>query len=80
MELSISGKKLVVTGVNFDIGADIFVDGKKQKKVSNDEVEPSTIIVAKKAGKTLVRGATVMLEVRNLDGVQSPPFSFTRPL
>jgi hypothetical protein len=77
---SISGKKLIVTGVNFDIGADIFVDGRKQKKVSNDEAEPSTIIVAKKAGKTIVRGSTVIVEVRNLDGVLSPQFSFTRPL
>jgi hypothetical protein len=76
----VDGKKLIVTGVNFDIGADVFLNGKKQKKTSNDEADPSTILIAKKAGKNIARGSTVILEVRNLDGVLSPPFSFTRPL
>jgi hypothetical protein len=79
-DASVSGKKLIVTGVNFDIGADIFMNGKKQKKTSNDAAEPSTIIIAKKAGKTIDRGSTVILEIRNLDGTFSTPFSFTRPL
>jgi len=77
---AVNGKKLVVSGVNFDIGASVFMDGKKQKKTSNDEGAPSTTLVAKKSGKNIARGATVILEVRNLDGVMSEPFSFTRPL
>jgi hypothetical protein len=43
------------------------IDGKKQKKTVNDEVNPSTMIIAKKAGKTLSGGVPVMLQVRNLD-------------
>jgi len=77
---AVNGKKLVVSGVNFDIGAAVFMDGRKQKKTSNDEGAPSTMLVAKKSGKTIARGSTVILEVRNLDGVMSAPFSFTRPL
>ena len=69
-----------MSGVNFDIGADLFLNGKKQKKTSNDEVDPSSMLIGKKSGKSLIRGETVMLEVRNLDGVQCPPFSFTRPV
>jgi hypothetical protein len=76
---AVNGKKLVVTGSKFDVGAALLLDGKKQKKVVNDETNPSTILTAKKAGNTIPRGATVMLQVRNLDGTLSAPFSFTRP-
>ena len=75
---AVSGKKLIVSGSKFDIGAALLIDGKKQKKTVNDEVNPSTMIIAKKAGKTLVRGVPVMLQVRNLDGTLSEAFSFTR--
>jgi hypothetical protein len=76
----VKGKKLIVNGVNFDFGATVLLDGRKQKKTANDEGAPSTMLVAKKSGKTIERGATVILEVRNLDGTTSAPFSFTRPL
>ena len=69
----------MVSGTKFDIGATLLLDGKKQKKTVNDEVNPSTMLIAKKAGKTIDRGATVTLQVRNLDGTTSDPFSFTRP-
>jgi hypothetical protein len=75
----VNKKKLIVTGVNFDIGATLLVNGKKAKKTSNDETNPSSMMTSKKAGKSIAPGDTVILEVRNLDGTMSPPFSFTRP-
>ncbi len=76
---AVSGKKLVVTGKNFDIGAVLLLDGAKQKKTVNDDGNPSTMLVAKKSGKNIDHGATVTLQIRNLDGTLSEPFSFTRP-
>jgi hypothetical protein len=76
---AVNGKKLIVSGTKFDIGAALLLDGKKQKKTVNDEINPSTMLIAKKAGKTIESGATVTLQVRNLDGTLSDPFSFTRP-
>lgn len=76
---TIEGKQLIVTGVNFVDGAELLVDGVKQKKTFNDETNPTTIIVARKSGKTIARGQTVNLQVRNPDGQLSQQFSFTRP-
>jgi hypothetical protein len=75
---SVSGKKLFVQGENFDTGAVILLDGEKQK-TANDEQNPQTVLIAKKAGKKIAHGQTVTLEVRNSDGKLSEPFSFTRP-
>ena len=75
---AVSGKKLIVTGSKFDIGASLLLDGKKQKKTVNDDANPSTMLIAKKAGKTIEHGATVMLQVVNVDGSRSESFSFTR--
>jgi hypothetical protein len=76
---SVNGKKLIVSGTKFDIGASLLLDGKKQKKTVNDDANPSTMLIAKKAGKTIDHGTTVMIQVRNLDGSTSESFSFTRP-
>jgi len=76
---TIEGKQLIVTGVNFVDGAELLVDGVKQKKTGNDPEKPTTVIVARKAGKTIERGQTVSLQVRNPDGQLSQQFSFTRP-
>jgi len=75
----VNGKKLIVSGSKFDIGAALLLDGAKQKKTVNDEVNPSTMLIAKKSGKNIDHGATVMITVRNLDGTLSDPFAFTRP-
>ncbi|HXG94848.1 MAG TPA: choice-of-anchor V domain-containing protein [Blastocatellia bacterium] len=87
---SVSGKKLVVTGENFGAGASLYMcftscatpasDGDKVKKVSNDADFPTNVLVARKAGKSIERGSTVMLQVKNPDGTLSEPFTFTRPL
>jgi hypothetical protein len=76
---SVSGKKLFVSGLNFGFGAILRMDGKKVKKTSNDELNPSTMLVSKKGGKQIARGQTVTLVVENPDGSVSQPFSYTRP-
>jgi hypothetical protein len=88
LNASVSGKKLLVSGQNFVSGATLHkcsdcatpaTEGSKVKKVSNDSEMPSTLIVAKKAGKDIPKGSTVILQVKNPDGTLSEPFSFTRP-
>jgi hypothetical protein len=89
LNASVSGKKLIVTGENFAEGADIYTcdncltpaeEGKKAKKVSNDSDLPASMLVSKKAGKSIERGSSVILQVKNPDGSLSEPFNFTRPL
>ena len=77
---SVKGKSLLVMGENFGLGADLLMDGARQKKTSNDEGAPSTLIVARKSGKNIEPGQTVVLQVRNPDGTLSNELSFTRPL
>jgi Reeler domain-containing protein len=74
----ISGKKLFIMGSNFGEGATLLMDGNKVKKVSNDEDNPSTILVAKKGGKSIDPGMTVMLQVKNPDDTVSNVLPFTR--
>jgi hypothetical protein len=76
---SISGKKLFVYGGNFANGATLFINGQRQKKTFNDEANPQTTIVAKKAGNSIVTGTTVTIEVENPDGSRSTGYFFTRP-
>ena len=79
--VSVKGKKLIVTGVNFDAPTEIYVNGQKTKKTSNDELNPTTTVVAKKAGQQIARGQTVMVQVKNAtSGVTSNEYMFTRPL
>jgi hypothetical protein len=76
----IKGKKLIVTGKNFELGASILVDGKPQKKTSNDSVNPTTILIDKKAGKKKnIPSGDHLLQVQNPGGPPSPAFSFRRP-
>lgn len=74
----VRGKKLIVSGANFDIGAAVLIGDSKQKS-SNDEADPFSVVIAKKAGKKIDREQTVLLIVRNPDGTESAPFMFTRP-
>ena len=75
----IQGKQLIVTGVNFVDGGSLLIDGAKQKKTFNDPGTPTTMMVARKAGKTISSGQIVQLQVRNPDGKTSPQFPFRRP-
>ena len=73
-------KQLLVTGENFAFEAQLLMDGDKQKKTFNDDVNPSTLLVARKTGNRIEPGQTVVLQVKNPDGTLSNEFSFTRPL
>ena len=75
----VSGKKLFVSGENFALGALLFVNGEKQKKSANDDLSPTTLLVARKSGKWIPAGQAVTLEVKNPDGTTSPPFLYRRP-
>lgn len=75
---TISGKRLFVMGQNFDSGAKVFLNGEKQKKTENDETNPTTVLIARKAGNLISAGQTVTLQVRNLDNTLSNEYSFTR--
>ena len=75
---SISGKKLLITGQRFNEGAKLLLNGEKQK-TANDEQNPTTSLIAKKAGRFIAPGETVILQVQNSDGTLSNQFSFMRP-
>jgi hypothetical protein len=55
---SLDGKRLIVVGEEFHIGAAIYVDGKRQKTI-NDAEDPHVTLISKKAGKKIAPGQTV---------------------
>jgi endo-1,4-beta-xylanase len=69
-----NGKQLIVTGELFEDGAQLFINGEKQNKTSNDSQSPATAIVARKAGKIVKPGD--VLQVKNPDGLLSNEFTF----
>jgi N-acetylneuraminic acid mutarotase len=71
---SVTGKKLIVGGENFDDGAVIVLNGEEQK-TANDGQNPKTTLIGKKAGKKIKAGDK--LQVRNPDGTLSEEFIFT---
>ena len=75
---SVEGKKLIVSGLNFDDGAKIYLNDVKQK-TKNDSESGTTLLIAKKAGKQVAKGTTVILNVKNSDGTLSDEFTFKRP-
>lgn len=79
LDASVEGKKLIVRGSGFSVGAELTMDGVKQKKTRNDEQNPTTVLIAAKSGKKIAHGQTVRLQVRNNDGRLSPDFRYTRP-
>jgi hypothetical protein len=85
----VQGKQLLVSGQNFADGASLFIcdtcaspatDGSRAKKTFNDELTPTTLMVARKSGKTITPGQSVNLQIKNPDGSVSNTFTFTRPL
>ena len=74
---SVSGNALTVYGEQFDNGAVVLVNGQLQK-TRNDSTDPTTKLVAKKAGKLIPVGTQVMLQVQDAGGNLSPGFPFTR--
>lgn len=88
LNATVSGKQLLVSGHDFGNGATLFMcdtcaapatEGSRVKKTFNDEATPTTLMVARKAGKTIAPGQSVNLQVQNPDGTVSNTFTFTRP-
>ena len=69
------GKKLFVAGEHFDMGATVLVNGEPQK-TANDEDNPTTLLVAKKAGKRIGATDVVTVEVLNANDQKSPYVRF----
>jgi hypothetical protein len=72
-------KRMFVTGSNFDSGATVFVNDQKTK-TRNDDTNPATLLICKKAGLLIDPGTTVNLQVKNSDGTASAVFPYTRPM
>jgi hypothetical protein len=73
--ISVACKKLTILGEGFDEGAVLLLNGEPQK-TRNDSQNPSSILIAKKAGRKLKQGDS--LRVRNHDGKLSPEFVVAR--
>ena len=73
----VRGRTLYVFGEKFDLGAVILRNGEEQN-TRNDDQHPQTNLIGKKAGKKIISGQSVRLEVRNTNGALSPEFTFTR--
>ena len=73
-----SGKHLVLTGVNFDTGSRVIMNGDPQKTII-DDVSPTTTITGKKLYKKINPGQQVNLQVMDSNGNLSPPFPYTKP-
>jgi len=65
--LELQGKKLIVTGVNFDESAVIQVDGERQGTRPDSE-SPRTVLIAKRAGSNIAEGSPSRIIVKNSDG------------
>jgi hypothetical protein len=76
----LKGKKLIVFGENFGDGAQIVIDG-ETVNTRNDSDNPSSVLVAKKAGKRIAADKIVGIAVMNTTGVMSPVFElFSGPV
>jgi hypothetical protein len=87
LNAAVNGKQLLISGQRVSDGASLFMcdscaapasQGSVVKKTGNDSDNPSTLLVARKAGKSISAGQTVILQVKNADGSVSNAFSFTR--
>jgi len=77
--IDIEGKRMFVTGTDFSVGALVFINDQKTK-TRNDDTNPATLLICKKAGNQIAPGSTVNLKVIDSDGTQSAVFTYTRPM
>jgi hypothetical protein len=75
----ISGKNIIVYGLNFDAGAVLLIND-EPTKTRNDDPDPSQVLFAKKAAKRIAPGQTVQLQVENPNGKRSNLLFLTKPL
>lgn len=69
----LKGNKLIVTGVNFNEEAVIFVDG-AAVGTRSDPDNPGTILIAKKGGKRIAPETMASISVQNGPGLMSQPY------
>ena len=74
----VKGKKLLVFGDSFQMGAVVLLNDVEQGTLNDDDF--SHLLRCKKAGKNIAPGIPVLLQVRNPDNTLSDPFQFIRPL
>ena len=77
VSVGIKGKNLLVSGEGFDRGAVILLNNLEQA-TQNDDSNPATVLIARKAGKKIAPGQTVTIRVRDADSKLSDGFTFTR--
>ncbi|HJQ22604.1 MAG TPA: SBBP repeat-containing protein [Blastocatellia bacterium] len=75
---AVNGKKLIVSGEGFQSGAVILLNG-EERATHNDDANPNTRLISKRAGKRIAPGGTVVLQVKNPDGTKSLEWLFQRP-
>jgi hypothetical protein len=71
----LSGKKLIVTGLNFAVGAALILNGQRLK-TKNDTGSPDTTLIVKKGAKKIGSNKLVTLEVENPGDQRSNAFQF----
>lgn len=71
--------KITVTGGGFESGARILVNGNPLSDSKNNKKDPTHKLQSKTGGSQIAPGATVSVVVANPSGVQSTPFTYTRP-
>ena len=74
---ALTGKHLIVDGEGFDEGATILLNGEAQS-TKDSAANPTTMLLAKKAGKQIAPGQSVTIQVRNGDGTLSNELGFAR--
>jgi len=67
-DVRLKGRKLILTGENFADGSVILLNGEPQK-TRNDEDNPTTILIARKAGNDILDGSAVNIQVESSNGV-----------
>jgi hypothetical protein len=64
----VKGKKLILTGENFAMGAVVLINGEPHK-TQNDPESPSTVVIAKKAGKFIPDDSAVSIQVQSANSL-----------
>jgi len=75
--VSADGKNLVATGTGFTTGSVLLVND-SAVRTKQDPNNPAAL-TGKKALKLIAPGASAAVEAQTQNGLQSPPFIFTRP-
>ena len=75
LNAKLQGKKLIVTGHDFALGASILIDGRKGK-TKNSADNPTGELIAKKGRKRIGQDQIVTLHVVNPAGIASSGFRF----